>query len=129
MMKSMLKTVFFSLLLGAALITSSCDRAIPAEDLVGTYSGYFQRDGVQGPVELIFDGTHYSGSADVGRFPALCDGTYEVQGSTITFSNECVWTADFDWTLILEGTWTMSGDAMQLKLTKDNGDEYILDKQ
>ena len=47
----------------------------------------------------------------------------------MTFENACVWTADFDWTLILWGDWTYTFNGNLLIMTKSNGDKYTLTKQ
>lgn len=50
---------------------------------------------------MTFSSTTWSGSSDIVKYPALCKGTYSLDGDTIIFVNECPWTAEFDWSLIL----------------------------
>jgi hypothetical protein len=85
----------------------------------GTYKGTFARVGAArweppAQVTLTFTGNQYNGQATVQQYPALCNGTFSVNGSTVNFENACMWTADFDWTLILDGDYEIatSGDSL-----------------
>ncbi len=86
----------------------------------GTYTGTFQREMVWSEsdtanITLVFSANKWSGTGDHEKYPALCHGTYSVNGDTIDFTNECVWTADFDWSLILHGKYRiiMQGDGIE----------------
>lgn len=92
----------------------------------GSYIGTFERNGTQVPVQLMFSNGQFSGVSDSTNFPAICSGTYTVSGNTISFENGCMWTANFDWTLILSENWTINSSNNSLILTKANGDEYNL---
>jgi hypothetical protein len=103
----------------------------------GKYSGYFTRstvdeDGVPSRVTLMFAGNTFTGNSEVPKHPAICQGTYVIEGDKITFINNCPWTADFDWTLILSGEYVINVDGDQVKLFRDyNGkqtDVYLLEK-
>ena len=95
----------------------------------GNYIGIFERNGVNSNVQLNLNSGTFNGQSTTQKFPALCNGTYSITGNTINFEDKCVWTAEFDWTLILNGQWNyvMSGNI--LTLTKANGDKYILTQQ
>ena len=108
----------------------------------GTYEGTFQREpvwsnGDTANITLTFSSTHWSGSGEREKYPALCHGTYSIIGDTITFENECVWTAEFDWSLILSGKYhlTETGDAIEFSrdyrsATSDTYvDKYRLQRQ
>ena len=95
----------------------------------GDYIGTFERNGTTSNVELNITNGTYSGESDTDRFPALCNGNYTTSGNSIMFENDCIWTADFDWTLILEGNWDYTLNNNTLTMTKSNGDQYILTKQ
>ena len=71
----------------------------------------------------------WTGESGIVKFPALCNGTYSNSSNAMTFENACVWTADFDWTLILGGDWTYTFNGNLLIMTKSNGDKYTLTKQ
>ena len=63
------------------------------------------------------------------KFPAICNGNYLISSNTIEFENVCVWTAEFDWTLILGENWNYTKENNILIMTKSNGDKYTLTKQ
>jgi hypothetical protein len=103
----------------------------------GNYSGYFTRstveeDGVPSRVTLTFAGNTFTGSSEVPKYPAICHGTYTIEGDKITFINSCPWTADFDWTLVLSGEYIINVDDEQVKFFRDydgkQTDVYLLKK-
>ncbi|WP_299216754.1 hypothetical protein [uncultured Aquimarina sp.] len=95
----------------------------------GKYTGTFERNGQTTNVELNFiDGT-YSGESEVEKFPAICNGNFSISDNSIEFENICVWTAEFDWTLILSDKWNYKIENNILTITKSNGDKYTLTKK
>lgn len=94
----------------------------------GIYSGIFERDSYQANVTLTFNDSLFQGSSNVSRFPAICQGVFKQSTKTIDFANKCVWTADFDWTLIMSGTFEYSYDGTNLTFWKDR-ETYKLTKQ
>lgn len=130
----------FLLVLSLALLSSSCkktgnENASPVKD--GTYKGTFQRLTANGGlivnVSLNFKNGNWSGQGETSKYPALCHGRYQVEGDNINFINYCIWTAEFDWTLILEGDYKLSSIGNQLEISRDyNGaflDVYKLTRQ
>lgn len=110
-----MKTLF-AFLLSIPLITA-CKKSqeLPANDqsLNGRYMGTFYRTGGDTVnVSLLFTETNFSGSSDRPKYPAICSGTFSVNknGSTntIQFNDACMWTADFDWSLILDGDYELA---------------------
>jgi hypothetical protein len=104
---------------------------------LGEYRGYFTRstvdeDGTPSEVTLLFTENTFQGSSHTQKYPAICQGTYSIDGDKITFKNSCPWTADFDWTLILGGDYTINVDGNQVKLFRDYGgkqsDTYVLER-
>ena len=74
------------------------------------YSGIFYRMYPQAriltsEVTLNLDNGKFSGSSSMDNYPAICNGTFEIQRNTIEFTNGCAFTADFDWSFILDGTY------------------------
>jgi hypothetical protein len=73
----------------------------------GTYAGTFQRQGngtgqvVNVTLNLNDFGFNSSGPAPANRYPVIGKGKYAIDNNKITFSDSLVYTADFDWTLIL----------------------------
>ncbi|BFP41705.1 hypothetical protein FGF1_25500 [Flavobacteriaceae bacterium GF1] len=98
-------------------------------DIDGAYTGIFERNGNTSNVTLNLNDGMYSGESDTEVFPAICSGNYSISNDSITFTDECFWTADFDWTLILNEEWNYSLNGSTLILTKNNGDKYTLTKQ
>lgn len=95
----------------------------------GQYSGTFQRGGNSSNVELRLESANFSGESDTVKFPAICNGNYSISDRTIKFENQCPWTAEFDWSLILSDTWDFSFKNDILTLTNSIGDKYTLEKQ
>lgn len=94
--------------------------------LEGNYEGTFERDDMRSDVTLTLENGEFSGSSNKDRFPAICNGTYTQEDGRATFSDVCVWTADFDWTLILSGEWDVQANADALIMLNENGDKYTL---
>ncbi|MBC7946501.1 MAG: hypothetical protein H7Y42_01375 [Chitinophagaceae bacterium] len=103
-------------------------------DLYGRYRGTFVRTGLDtAEVRFFFknDGT-YDGSSSSPRYPYICAGTFSENGKTLIVEDTCSWTADFDWTLIFDGTWNISHESdIKVRIWRTNGDitdEYVLTK-
>ena len=109
------------------MVFTSCSDKETYSEIDGNYTGFFEREGRKSEVSLNFNEGDYSGDAEFEKFPALCTGNYVVNEDTVTFSNQCVWTAEFDWSLILNGDWTFTFQNNQLILTNEIGDRYILE--
>ncbi len=95
----------------------------------GNFIGIFERNGVTSNVQLNLTSGTFNGQSTTQKFPALCNGTYIITSNTITFEDKCVWAAEFDWTLILNGEWNYVMNGNILTLTKANGDKYVLTQQ
>lgn len=103
----------------------------------GIYKGKFTRSSplakyASSNVTLTFTENKFSGDSDQQNYPAICNGTFKVTGSEVEFVNECMWTADFDWSYILKDKFTIRFDGDILELTKsvgDNTDQYTLELQ
>lgn len=124
-----MKAVYVVLILAAISILGCNKEADTIAPLDGDYIGTFERDSISAEVALQFENGTYSGTSDRVKFPAICNGTYEVSGNTINFVNQCPWTADFDWSLILNDRWNISSNDDILILTNPIGDRYQLIKQ
>ena len=109
----------------------------------GTYTGTFQRQIAFGGggdivnVSLTFSSDTWTGQSERNKYPALCHGKYELIDQKIVFTNECAWTAEFDWSLILGGEYDFNIDGKLLTIIRDYCepstdtyiDKYILTKQ
>ena len=120
----------------------SCEKSQDEKVPEGVYIGTFQRQlafggGDKSNVTISFSSNTWTGSSDIVKYPALCHGTFSVSKQKITFNNECAWTAEFDWSLILGGEYDFVSDGQQLKIIRDYSgpatdawtDIYILTKQ
>jgi hypothetical protein len=123
-------------ILAFTLIIAGCqkDNNEDIGDLNGMYSGTFHRTGMDTTdVTLSFFKNSFEGQSSREKYPAICRGSFDVDDNTITFVDSCTWTADFDWSLILNGTWNISfRQDNSLRLWRNNGivtDEYILTRR
>lgn len=103
----------------------------------GTYEGTFTRStdeqrNQSATVTLTLINGTFTGFSDQPKFPAMCKGSYEVNASGILFVDSCYWTADFDWSLVLAGQFSIRQDGGELILTKRHEhatDSYQLSRQ
>lgn len=89
---------------------------------------FFESGERTGEVSLSFNDGIYTGATKFAKFPAISEGNYVVNNYTISFSNICIWTAEFDWSLILTGDWRFTLQDNEGILTNKIGDRYVLDK-
>lgn len=110
-------------LLSFSFIGCEAGEDVPLSNLDGKYVGYFQRTVGKEPghvsqIRLKFTSNTWEGHSDTPQYPALCKGTYELKGSKILFENNCFFTADFDWSLILNGEYTVKYSGNTVTMTK-----------
>ena len=127
---------FGLLLLMSVLVSCEDDGFIISEDYNDTvvFEGVFFRSSptakyMTSDVSISFKQNTFIGTSSEDKYPAICEGTFTINNGIIDFENSCVWTADFDWTLILSGKWFIDGDQEGLTLVKRQGDitdTYIL---
>ena len=128
----MLKKLF---LLLSLFIFSQCRPQQALEDgtYVGTFTVKYANEKKSGPVTVLRENGRYSCSANPDGFPAGGFGTFSVQGNEIAFNDSGIYTADFDWNLILGGTYQYSFNGQKLTLEADKNDvgnyRYVLEKQ
>ncbi|HYF66529.1 MAG TPA: hypothetical protein VD884_00270 [Ohtaekwangia sp.] len=103
----------------------SCDNSdtMKVVSLHGTYEGVFFRttNGSRDQtsyVTVTFDENKFEGSGSIVKYPAICNGTYTLAGNEVEFVNLCVWTADFDWSFILSGKFTITKNGNEIILTR-----------
>lgn len=119
-----LKISLFSLLLAFGLCNCKKSENEITKIPEGNYIGTFQRipvwsDGQISNISITFSSGKWSGQSDISKYPALCHGTYEVQNNKLIFQNECAWTAEFDWSLILSGEYQFTINGNSLIFTRD----------
>lgn len=122
--------------------STSCEKSHNDKIPDGTYTGTFQRQlafggGNIANVVLTFTSNTWTGQSDMLHYPALCHGTYTINNGKIIFTNDCIWSADFDGTLILGGEYALNLKGIQLGFIRDDRgpsvdtyvDVYALTKQ
>ncbi len=97
------------------------------------YIGYFNRTGMDTVwVSLLFTGNRFEGNSERAKYPAICGGSFSLQGNKIIFTDTCAWTADFDWSLVLNGVYTIEAlPEQKFRIWRSNGnivDEYWLSR-
>jgi hypothetical protein len=132
----MKKNIF--LLFGILIILSGCTKQVVNRIPDGTYTGTFIRTSPKARyapanVSLVISGNRYSGTSDKDNYPAICSGSYLVQGSMLKVKNACVFTADVDRSLIFNGDFEYTFDGTKLQIVKKYSlegkyDTYILQK-
>lgn len=102
----------------------------------GTYTGTFQRipDERMANITITIAKDSFSGTSDMYRFPLIAKGSVKWNDkSTATFNASGYFTADFDWTLILNGDYTMQTYEDLINISRENKDSsrdiYRLKKQ
>jgi hypothetical protein len=83
-------------------------------------------------VTITFTTNQFSGVSDKIHYPAICNGAYKITGHEIDFTNACFFTADFDWSFILSGTYEIKSNGTLLQLQRTSGsdtDYYYLTLQ
>ncbi|MDP4710834.1 MAG: hypothetical protein NWS63_06540 [Saprospiraceae bacterium] len=119
-----------------AVLIAGCNKD-ELDIMDGTYKGTFTvtyDSGTQtGPTTLDLQDGKFSCQGNPNRIPAGGSGTFFSDKSKITFQDENVWTADFDWNLILSGQYSYTFDGRKLKIFADKNKvgyyEYDLEKQ
>lgn len=100
----------FPYLVLAVAICIGCRKSHTVLIRESVYTGTFQRLTPQGGtivnVSLTLDSGRYSSEGGSGRYPVICKGSYYTKPDSVYFLNECMFTADFDWTLILSGAYS-----------------------
>lgn len=112
----MKKLIFISLLAATLL---ACEKDKNAKDFKGTYTGTFRTKQDGKMVMIDTELTLLNENFEVKKGPKLGNGSFKLEDKrTVTFSDKNVWTADFDWNLILNGTYTYQALADSLILTR-----------
>lgn len=111
------------LLLLSSMLLFSCNKNSEANIVLdGTYAGTFTRVGMvltePVPVQIRFTGKSFTGESDKSRHPDICNGEFAITGDSVNFKNACVFPADFDWSLILEGKYRISSTGDSLTISR-----------
>lgn len=127
-----------TIILIAGCRRNSPQELIKSDTLSGHYIGVFNRlnadSDTTAKVELDFTANKWTGVSNIPKFPALSEGSYNFvfDAMLINFDNEMPWTADFDWSLILDGVYQyrLTPDSLIIAKTYSTGvvDLYRLQK-
>ncbi len=121
-----------------SVLTISCKKDKRNSSILsGIYKGTFQRSysNVVSSVTLNLSSKRFTGESQQHHYPAICNGSFSVAQDSVSFVNDCIFTADFDWNYILSGKFKLLdlGDSLFIK-REYNGtifyfDVYKLKKQ
>jgi hypothetical protein len=133
-MKRIIQLTFFTWIL---ISCENNDISKNSDLTFGTYKGVFVRSSpyakyATSNITLTFTAGAFTGESDTPKYPAICNGTYKIIGQEIEFFNACPWTAEFDWSLILNGKFKLDVDGEQLQMRRHlngNADYYKLQLQ
>jgi hypothetical protein len=106
------------------IVFSGCETDLFEKKIDGKYEGFFERTSSGLPasqVTLEFDNGSFSGSSNVANYPAICNGTYDVEGKSLKVRNACFFTANFDWTLIFNNDYQLEMEGRSLTITREYG--------
>ncbi len=117
--KTILQLAFIILL--AATACNDKDK-IDDTNLNGTYTGtftvqYSNGNSYSNPVTVTLNHNQYTCSSAENRIPAGGSGGYYLEGGKIVFLDENIWTADFDWNLILSGEYDLKFAENRLEIS------------
>ncbi|MBB2145479.1 hypothetical protein GM921_08295 [Pedobacter sp. LMG 31464] len=113
----MKKLIFISLFAATLL---ACEKDKNAKDFKGTYSGTFRtmQDGKVAMTDTEL--TLLNGNFEVKKGIKTGKGSFKLEDkTTVTFSDEIARTADFDWNIILNGSYTYQALGDSLILTRN----------
>ncbi|ULQ56650.1 hypothetical protein KJS94_00375 [Flavihumibacter rivuli] len=119
------------LFVGLIAIASGCSKSdtSPAAVYNGSYSGTFQRMNLPGApianITLSLNYPSFTGSSDISHYPAIGKGRFTLKNEALFFTNESPWTADFDWTLILDKAYIDQVKGDSLIFTKSYGNGWV----
>lgn len=105
----------------------------------GNYKGTFQRQTATGgqvvSVAMDLGDSSFTGLSPSAllRYPVIGRGTFTISGDIISFKDTCVYTTDFDGTLILSRQYKLSKNGDSLIISRDYNNQtrdiYKLKKQ
>lgn len=129
-MKQWLLSILFASLLFACKKSNNDN----SNELRGQYMGTFNRTGMDtAQVSIHFeDDGRFGGSGGPFNYPSICGGYVQQNGNNLVVDDTCIWTANFDWTLIFDGSYTITATGgNSVRIWRTNGamtDEYLLNR-
>jgi len=126
-----MKTLYL-LLITLCFFIQGCDEK-EIQSFSGTYSGKFIYDNparsasaTVSDASVTFSEGSYKAEGNPDKIPAGGSGTFSVAGKKVKFSDENMWTAEFDWGLILNGSYDykINKDSLILTRQTEEGIKY-----
>jgi hypothetical protein len=105
-----------------------------SNQLNGLYRGTFNRTGMDtAQVNIIFQNNNrFEGTGGPLNYPSICAGSFQQSSNSLVVDDTCTWTANFDWTLIFDGSYNINyTGGNSVRIWRTNGavtDEYLLNK-
>jgi len=130
-MKQMLISILFTSFLFACNKNSNDNNS---HELSGQYAGTFNRTGMDtAQISIFFKGDgRFGGTGGPLDYPSICGGHFQLNGNNLAVDDSCIWTANFDWTLIFDGNYSINFTGEKsVRIWRTNGnvtDEYLLFK-
>ncbi|WP_316768458.1 hypothetical protein [Pedobacter frigiditerrae] len=104
-------------LLALIITFSACKKESTSNHFKGNYTGTFRTSLGTNKVITDTEITFSDNLFKVNKGAKLASGTFKINNSkTVTFEDKNIWTADFDWNLILNGSfeYEIKGDSLIL---------------
>ena len=120
------------------LVLSACkksDDTSGSHDLNGRFRGTFHRSTSPDTAQVTFNfkpDMTFDGTGGPSYYPSICGGTFQRTNDVLAVNDTCAWTANFDWTLIFDGSYNiLFTSENSVRIWKTNGavtDEYLLNR-
>lgn len=135
---------FFPIILTFSLLLFSCNKEghntddtkevvqkIPDGSFTGSFTVQYRSLTKTGSITLELRNGNYTCSGNYDRIPAGGSGAFSIETGKIRFIDKNVWTADFDWNLILNGqyNYTFDGNKLTISAEKNNVGQYVYNLQ
>ncbi len=123
----MYKFILFAIAGITMLSCSKSNNNKPAEySLNGSYTGSFKRFNITedktANVTIQFKDGQWTGNSDMQYYPAISNGAVSIiDNEVIRFENKTPWTANFDWSYILDGSYLLHQNSDSLIFTRSYG--------
>lgn len=117
------------LIVTISLASGGCSNELTEGTYRGTFTVVYDTATLTGMTTLHLSEGRYECDGNDNRIPAGGSGTYRTENGIILFQEERMWTADFDWNLILKGgyNYSVSGKRLKLSMRTDRGAFYKYD--
>lgn len=109
-------------LLGVLIISCTKEKLEENSTYSGTFTVSYNGEKESGPASITFEHNTYNSTGNSDYIPAGGNGSFEKEQDSIYFSDVNFWTANFDWHLILNGSYSYKTEGDSLVLTKRKGE-------